>query len=112
MIQYPQWKVGLDLWICSFDKKELQLSSYSDIKDTWKQTSGWNTDRIAGIRLKNEDGSYGTVFDLYVFDIHKNDCRLLAKIHSNTIFIRGVYSHSEYDKWCKQNVHQGKLKKR
>lgn len=93
-------------------KKALQLSSYDDIKDAWKRTSGWNTDPIAGHRLKNEDGTYGTIFDLFVFDIHGNNCRLLAKIHNNTVFIKSIYSHAEYDKWCKQNIHQGKLKKR
>ncbi|EHH1182868.1 hypothetical protein J7G23_004281 [Vibrio vulnificus] len=112
MVEYPQWKIGMELWVNTFNKKELQLSSYDDIKGAWKQASGWNTDRIAGKRLKNEDGSYGTIFDLFVFDIHGNNCRLLAKISNNTMFIRGIYSHSEYDKWCKQNVHQGKLKKR
>lgn len=112
MIQYPQWKIGMDLWICNFNKKELKISSYSELKDSWKKASGWNTDRIAGRRLKNEDGSYGKVFDLYVFDIHKNDCRLLAKINNNTIYIRGVYSHAEYDKRWKKNIHQGKLSKR
>ncbi len=95
----------------TFDKKELQLASYASIRKVWKQASGWNTDRIAGKRLKNEDGSYGTIYDLYIFDIHKNGCRLLAKINNNTIFVRGIYSHSEYDKWCKYNLHQGKLKR-
>lgn len=111
MLEYPQWRLGLELWIGTFNNKELQLSSYSDIKDAWKQASGWNTDRIAGKRLKNEAGGYGVVFDLFIFDIHRNNCRLLTKISRNTIYIRGVYSHSEYDKWCKQNIHQGKLKK-
>ncbi|PWQ97985.1 hypothetical protein DKW60_09060 [Leucothrix pacifica] len=111
MIEYPQWKIGMDLWISTFNNRELDVRSYKDIKDAWQQASGWNTDRISGKRLKNEDGDYGTVYDLYIFDIHGNDCRLLAKINGNIIFIRGIFSHAEYDKWCKQNIHQGKLKR-
>lgn len=111
MIEYPQWKIGLDLWVGIFNRKELEVSSYQEIKDTWQQASGWNTDRVSGKRLKNEDDSYGEVYDLYIFDIHSNDCRLLAKINNNILFIRGIYSHAEYDKWCKHNVHQGKLKR-
>ncbi len=111
MIQHPQWAFGLELWLNTFDKKDLQLNCYADIKTTWRQASGWNTDRISGKRLKNEEDGYGVIFDMYIFDIHKNDCRLIAKISNNTIYIRGVHSHADYDKWCKHSVHQGKLKR-
>ena len=112
MLQYPQWRGGMALWLGTFGRGELQLDTYEAIRKEWKAASGWNTDRIAGRRLRNEAGSYGTVFDLYIFDLHGTECRLLAKISNSTVFVRGVFSHAEYDKWCKQNVHQGKLKKR
>jgi mRNA interferase HigB len=111
MFEYPQWKAGLELWCQVFEQKSLKAGSYNLLKKTWKEASGWNTDRIPGRRLKNEQGDYGTVFDLYVFDVHGTDCRILAKLGSGTLFVRGVFSHAEYDKWCKQNIHQGKLKR-
>lgn len=107
MLKYPQWQLGMELWIAAFDKKDLQLNSFSEIKDTWKSMSGWNTDRIPGRKLKNDD--HDVVFDLYVFDIHGTACRLLAKIGGNIIYIIDVLSHAEYTKWCNKNVHQGKL---
>lgn len=109
MLKYPQWRVGLGLWIDTFDKPSLDLTSYDDIRSAWREASGWNTDRVAGRRLKNEDSSYDIVFDLYIFDIHGNECRLLTKIKNNTIYVRDILSHADYDKWCKNNVHQGKL---
>lgn len=111
MIQYPQWAVGLDLWISTFDKKDLKLSAYSEIKSAWAQSSGWNTDRIAGSRLKSDKHKFELIFDMYVFDIHKDDCRVTAKIYNNTIYVQGVYSHAEYDKWWKKAVHIGKQKR-
>lgn len=112
MLQYPQWRVGLDLWIATFSQKGLSVVSYQEVRDKWKQASGWNTDRVAGARLKNEDDSYGSIYDLYIFDIHGTDCRILSKISKGTIYIRAVFSHAEYDKWCNNNIHQGKMKKR
>ena len=111
MLQYPQWQVGLDLWCHVFSQSSLNAHSYNQIKDIWRRASGWNTDRIAGKRLKNENGGYGTIFDLYIFDVHGSSCRILAKLGHNTLFVRDILSHSEYDKWCKHNVHQGKLKR-
>lgn len=108
MLKHPQWRVGLGLWIDTFNKKDLALKSYDDIKNTWLGASGWNTDRVPGRRLKNEDDSYEAVFDLYIFDIHNNGCRLLSKIKDNVIYVRDILSHSEYDKWCKNNIRQGK----
>jgi len=111
MLAYPQWQIGLDLWCQVFDQKQLNANSYQEIKKAWLDASGWNTNRIAGKRLKNEHGDYGSVFDLYVFDVHGTDCRILAKLGHDILFIRGVFSHAKYDKWCKKNVHQGKLKR-
>lgn len=109
MLKYPQWQLGMEIWIAAFDKRDLQLNSFSEIKEKWKSMSGWNTDRISGKRLKNEH--YSVVFDLYIFDIHGTSCRLLAKIQGNNIFVRDILSHAEYTEWCKRNVHQGKLKR-
>ena len=108
MLEYPQWRVGLELWIDTFDKRDVVLASFDEIRTTWREASGWNTDRVAGKRLKRENDSYEDVFDLYVFDVHKNGCRLLTKVRNNIIYVRKALSHAEYDKWCKQNIHQGK----
>ena len=107
MLRHPQWRVGLALWLDTFDQRKLDLQSYSDIRNTWLEASGWNTDRVPGRKLKHEDDSYNLVFDLYIFDVHKNACRLLVKVKDNTIYVRDILSHAEYDKWCKHNVHQG-----
>ena len=38
-------------------------------------------------------------FDKYIFDIHKNECRIVTRIHAatNKMFIRDVYFQAEYD---------------
>lgn len=107
MLKHPQWRVGLALWLDTFDQRKLDLQTYNDIRTTWLDASGWNTDRVPGRRLKHEDDSYDIVFDLYIFDVHKNECRLLTKIKDNTIYVRDILTHAEYDKWCKHNVRQG-----
>lgn len=104
MTQYPQWRVGIKLWFDTFDDKGLRFQSYQQIKARWKSVSGWNTDRIPARDLK--PGAKKGPLDLYVFDVHKNDCRILAWISpmQGAAYVNGVYSHAEYDKWCKANV--------
>jgi len=43
-----------------------------------------------------------------VFDVGGNKYRIVAVIHYNTqmVYIRGVFTHREYDKWTKE--HRGK----
>ena len=43
-----------------------------------------------------------------VFDVGGNKYRIVAVIHYNTqmIYIRGVFTHRDYDKWTKE--HRGK----
>ena len=35
--------------------------------------------------------------------------RILTKIRNKTIYVRDILPHADYDKWCKNNVHQGKI---
>lgn len=105
MLIYPQWKVELKLWIDVFNKKELKFESSIHIKNIWKNKSGWNVDRIPTKKLKKEAQRYGPL-DIYVFDIHKNKCRIIVwcNTRSSHLFIEGIYSHAEYDKWCKKHT--------
>ena len=104
IIKYPQWSLGLNLWIEVFKNKSLNFESYQQIRDVWKNASGWNTDRIPARRIIENNFEGG--FDVYIFDIHGNDCRLITRINAenNIVFIRLVSSHAEYDKWCKAKV--------
>ena len=40
-----------------------------------------------------------------VFDVAGNNYRVVTVIHYNTqmIYIRGVFTHAEYDRWTKEN---------
>ncbi len=97
--EYPQWRFGLQLWLEIFKQKDVNFESYQQIKQIWEQASGWNVDRIPAKKVTdiafNGD-----------FDIHKNKCRIITRIQAatNKIFIREVYSHAKYDKWCKTKV--------
>ena len=101
---HPQWQFGLQLWLETFKQKEIDFKSYQQIKQIWKNTSGWNVDRIPARKVT--DAAFKGDFDIYVFDIHKNQCRMNTRIQTatNKIFIRAVYSHAEYDKWWKTKV--------
>ena len=104
MLKYPQWLVGLTLWVNIFKQGELNFESYQQIKDVWKSASGWNVDRIASGRAK--PNTFGGDFDFYIFDIHKTNCRVVTRINSvhNRIYIRFVGSHAKYDEWCKAHI--------
>jgi mRNA interferase HigB len=45
-----------------------------------------------------------------IFDIGGNSFRIIAVIHYNRqkVYIRQVFTHSEYDRWCKQKRSKGK----
>ena len=57
-------------------------------------------------RKVGETAFNGDNYDLYIFDVHKNDCRILARIDStrSKIFIREILSHADYDKWIKSHI--------
>jgi mRNA interferase HigB len=51
--------------------------------------------------LKNLFNSVDKVGDYFVFNIAGNNYRLIAAIHFNTqtLYIRSIMTHKEYDKW-------------
>ncbi len=51
--------------------------------------------------LKQSFNSVDVVGDFHVFDIAGNKYRIIAAIHFNRkkLYIRHVFTHSEYDKW-------------
>jgi mRNA interferase HigB len=104
MKRYSQWRAGIKLWLDVIDDNSLRFESYEQIKAYWKCKSGWNLDRIPARNL-NKEVKKGSL-DIYVFDVHKNDCRILTWINPNSgsAFVNGVYSHAEYDKWCKAHI--------
>ena len=101
---HSQWHFGLQLWLEIFKQKEINFESYQQIKQVWKNVSGWNVDRIPARKVT--DVAFKGYFDIYIFDIHKNECRIITRIQATTnkIFIRYVYSHAEYDKWWKTKL--------
>lgn len=104
MTKHANWKVGLKLWLDVFNVSRLRFESFSQIRTLWKNTSGWNVDRIPAHRLRPR-GQKGPL-DIYVFDVHKNACRIIVwgSPRAHTLFLHAVYSHAEYDAWCKQLV--------
>ncbi len=104
MLLYPQWKTGLKLWMETFRQKNLNFESFEQIKTLWKEISGWNVDRVPARNVT--DKTFGDAIDLYIFDVHGTDCRIITRIHpiNHRIFIRFVGSHQKYDKWCKSNI--------
>lgn len=105
MQQYPQWRVGLQLWLDTFSSGLVRFESYQQVKALWKNNSGWNVDRVPARKIK-ENHFQGENYDLYIFDIHGANCRLLARLDNarDKLFIRDVLSHAEYDKWLKANL--------
>jgi mRNA interferase HigB len=101
---YPQWAMGLQLWLEVYKQKSIDFDSYHQIRQVWINASGWNVDRIASKKVI--DNAFKGNFDTYIFDIHKNDCRIVTKIeaNSNKVFVRHIFTHANYDKWCKQNI--------
>lgn len=99
MSTHAQWRVGLKLWLDVFNKPSLVFQSFSQVKDVWRSHSGWNMDRIPNSLLKPE--SKKGPLDIYVFDIHKNECRVVVWLNQNTgvFYVKNVLSHAEYDRW-------------
>lgn len=106
MIKNKCCKVGLKLWLEVFNSPELLLefnsgvNKFREIKAIWKNASGWNMDSIPKHRLRPR-GRKGPL-DIYVFDIHKYECRLIVHASSkpHTFFVYAVFSYAEYEAWC------------
>lgn len=101
---YSQWKEPLNLWLTTFDRPPLRFESFQQIRDLWLNTSGWNVDRIPSSKLR--DPSKKGPLDIYVFDIKKNECRIIAWINTRTgtIYMKDILPHAEYDKWGRNDV--------
>ncbi|WP_042958811.1 type II toxin-antitoxin system HigB family toxin [Erwinia tasmaniensis] len=104
MQKHAQWRVGLKLWLSVFNTPTLRFNSFSQLQTHWLQVSGWDLDFIACARLKTE--SRKGPLDICVFDIHKNQCRLVTWINtrSGTLYIKQVCSHADYDKWWRDQT--------
>lgn len=105
MLEYPQWRVGLQIWLSTFNRPSLKFDSFRQIQELWRNQSGWNIDRVPS-RKVTDCAFQGDNYDVYIFDVHGTNCRIVCRIDSvrHKIFIRGVFSHAEYDKWVKQNI--------
>ena len=101
---HAQWKAPLSLWLTTFDRATLRFESFEQLRQTWAAVSGWNVDRIPHSRLRS--ASCKGPLDIYVFDIKKNECRLIAWLNARTgtLYIKAILSHAEYDKWCRSDV--------
>ncbi|KIH80826.1 hypothetical protein UCMB321_5418 [Pseudomonas batumici] len=44
--------------------------------------------------------------DIYIFDIKKNECRIISWINTKngSIFIKDILPHASYDKWWQSEV--------
>ncbi|WP_338884669.1 MULTISPECIES: type II toxin-antitoxin system HigB family toxin [Xenorhabdus] len=111
MQKHAQWKVGLKLWLDVFDKVSLRFESYAQIRELWLKTSTWNVDRIPHELL--EAGSKKGPLDIYIFDIHKNKCRIITWLNpkSGTFYIKDVCPHTEYDKWWRKQTKSKRSKR-
>jgi len=101
---HSQWKAPLSLWLATFDRAGLRFESFEQFREVWLTASGWNVDRIPYSKLRQT--SRKGPLDIYVFDIKKNECRIIAWVNTRngTIYIKEILSHAEYDKWCKTEV--------
>lgn len=103
MGKHPQWRVGVQLWLDVFDDSSLRFQSFQQLRQEWLTRSGWNVDRIPCEKL--HDSHKKGPLDVYVFDINKNQARIVTWINAaaGTVFFCDLYSHADYDKWCKLN---------
>ncbi|MCP4699183.1 MAG: type II toxin-antitoxin system HigB family toxin [Gammaproteobacteria bacterium] len=92
------------MWLDVFNRKPLSFESSSGIRETWSNASGWNVDRIPARKLK--PAARKGPLDIYVFDVHKTKCRIVAwgSPKAHTFFIKQVCSHAEYDKWLRDQI--------
>lgn len=102
--KHNQWKVPLALWLTIFDKSGLRYESFDQFRRVWIDASGWNVDRIPSSKLR--DSSKKGPLDVYVFDIKKNECRIVSWVNTKngTIYIKDVLSHADYDRWWRNEV--------
>ncbi|WP_206002121.1 type II toxin-antitoxin system HigB family toxin [Pseudomonas viridiflava] len=101
---HSQWKAALSLWLTTFDRATLRFESFEQLRDTWVTASGWNVDRVPCSKLRQ--ASLKGPLDVYVFDIKKNECWIIAWINTRngTIYIKDILPHAGYDKWCRSDV--------
>lgn len=68
----------------------------------YKIASRSNFAGFADVRRTFQAADYVSPFT--VFDVGGNKFRIIAAIHYNRqkIYIRHVFTHAEYDRWCKQ----------
>ncbi|MCE7764463.1 type II toxin-antitoxin system HigB family toxin [Pseudomonas putida] len=101
---HAQWIAPLSLWLTTFDRATLRFESFEQLRQTWAAASGWNVDRILHSKLR--PASSKGPLDIYVFDIKKNECLLIAWLNARTgtLYIKAILSHAEYDKWCRSDV--------
>ncbi|WDY57759.1 type II toxin-antitoxin system HigB family toxin [Pseudomonas sp. PSKL.D1] len=101
---HARWRAPLSLWLTTFDRPSLRFDSFEQLRNTWAETSGWNVDRVPFSKLR-EPSRKGPL-DIYIFDIRKNECRIVTWINPRmgTIYIKAILSHPEYDKWCKSDI--------
>ncbi|PHM74420.1 type II toxin-antitoxin system HigB family toxin [Xenorhabdus kozodoii] len=111
MQKHAQWKIGLKLWLDVFDKASLRFESYAQIRELWLKTSTWNVDRVPHELL--ETGSKKGPLDIYIFDIHRNKCRIITWLNpkSGTFYIKNVYTHTEYDSWWRKQTKSKRSKR-
>ena len=80
--------MGLNLWVEIFKNRQLNFESYQQIRQTWKNASGWNVDRVPARKVT--ENNFSGFFDVYIFDAHGTECRIVTRINAinNTIFIK------------------------
>jgi len=78
---HPSAKSALEAWYKVISKST--FSSFNDVRETFRSADYVNPHTI--------------------FDIGGNNFRIIASIHYNRqkIYIRHVFTHSEYDRWSK-----------
>jgi mRNA interferase HigB len=85
---HPTAKSPLGSWYRVVSRSS--FSSFSDVRETFRSAD------------------YADAYT--IFDIGGNSFRIIAVIHYNRqkVYIRHVFTHPEYDRWCKQNRSKGK----
>jgi len=104
MNTYAQWQAPLSLWLATFDKPSLRFESFEQLRSVWSTTSGWNVDRIPHSKIKPT--SKKGPLDIYIFDIKKNECRVITWLNTKTgtLYVKDILPHSGYDKWWKSEI--------
>lgn len=120
---YPvMGKIVADIAICYIMGLGMHVIAKKALADFWKihpaarsPLESWyrvvsisSFSSFADVREAFRSVDYADSFT--IFDIGGNSFRLIASIHYNRqkVYIRHVFTHTEYDRWCKQN--RGKRK--